>query len=104
MSALGQKQTLAALSRHAAFLNMTQTTMPITIIAAAKTIRKVLVSSAMERPFFPGPAQCACSSGHVSANTSALPQKADMCGALAHVCYGPIADDTIARPLFLLRL
>src|SRR5262245_1079170 len=23
---------------------------------------------------------------------SALPQKADMCGALAHVCFGPIAD------------
>jgi hypothetical protein len=26
---------------------------------------------------------------------SALPPKADMCGALAHVCFGPIAD--IAR-------
>ena len=52
MSALGQKRTFAAHSRHAAFLNMTKTTMPITIIAAAKTIRKVLVSSAMERPFF----------------------------------------------------
>jgi hypothetical protein len=24
--------------------------------------------------------------------TSALPLKADMCGALAHVCFGPIAD------------
>jgi hypothetical protein len=47
MSALGHGH-----SRHAAFLNMTKTTMPITIIAAAKTIRKVLVSSAMERPFF----------------------------------------------------
>jgi hypothetical protein len=23
---------------------------------------------------------------------SALPPKADMCGALAHVCFGPIAD------------
>jgi hypothetical protein len=23
---------------------------------------------------------------------SALPQKADMCGALDHVCFGPIAD------------
>jgi hypothetical protein len=23
---------------------------------------------------------------------SALPLKADMCGALAHVCFGPIAD------------
>jgi hypothetical protein len=23
---------------------------------------------------------------------SALPPKADMCGAIAHVCFGPIAD------------
>jgi hypothetical protein len=53
MSALGQKRTFAAHSRHTAFLNMTQTTMPITMIAAAKTIRKTLVSSAMEHPFFP---------------------------------------------------
>jgi hypothetical protein len=51
MSTLGQKQAFAAYSRHEAFLNMAQTTTPITIIAAAKTIRKVLVSSAMERPF-----------------------------------------------------
>ena len=71
MSAKGQERTLAAYSRHEAFLNMTQTTIPITIIAAAKIIRKVLASSAMERPFFPGPAQCACSAGQVSANTSA---------------------------------
>ena len=52
MFALGQKRTFAALSRHADFLNTTQTTMLITIIAAAKTIRKVLGSSSMDRPFF----------------------------------------------------
>jgi len=51
MSALGHKQTFAAYWGHEAFLNMTQTTMPITTIAATKTIRKVLASSAMERPF-----------------------------------------------------
>jgi hypothetical protein len=27
---------------------------------------------------------------------SALPPKADMCGAIAHVCFGPIADISIA--------
>jgi hypothetical protein len=31
---------------------------------------------------------------------SALPPKADMCGALAHVCFGPIAD-IAARHEFL---
>jgi hypothetical protein len=36
---------------HETFLNMTQTTKAITIVAAAKTIRKVLVSSAMGAPF-----------------------------------------------------
>ena len=28
---------------------------------------------------------------------SALPPKADMCGALAHVCFGPIADIVASR-------
>ena len=28
----------------------------------------------------------------VQKGTSALPPKADMCTALAHVCFGPIAD------------
>ena len=28
---------------------------------------------------------------------SALPLKADMCGALAHVCFGPIADITLSE-------
>src|SRR5262245_31047535 len=31
-------------------------------------------------------------SGHRQAVMSALPPKADMCSALAHVCFGPIAD------------
>ena len=85
MSAMGHKRTFAAYLRHEAFLNMTQTTMPNTIVAAAKIIRNVLASSAMERPFFPGPAQCACSSEHVSANTSALRPKANMCGVKGNV-------------------
>ena len=70
MSALGQKRTFAlqqvmsalpaileeAFGRgHETFLNMTQTTKPITITAAAKMIRKVLASSAMVRPFFQPP-------------------------------------------------
>jgi hypothetical protein len=70
MSALGQKQTFALqqvmsaypqywrdhLGRgHETFLNITQTTKPMTITAAAKMIRKVLVSSAMLRPFFQPP-------------------------------------------------
>ena len=37
---------------HETFLNTVQTTKAITIITAAKTIRKVLVSSAMGLPFF----------------------------------------------------
>jgi hypothetical protein len=51
MSALGRQQTVAACARQVTFLNMIQTAMPTPKIAAAKTIRKVLVSSAMERPF-----------------------------------------------------
>ena len=31
-------------------------------------------------------------SGFSQTAMSALPPKADMCGALAHVCFGPIAD------------
>jgi hypothetical protein len=31
-------------------------------------------------------------SGFLQKVMSALPPKADMCGALAHVCFGPIAD------------
>jgi hypothetical protein len=31
-------------------------------------------------------------SGHVPMVMSALPPKADMCSALAHVCFGPKAD------------
>ena len=31
-------------------------------------------------------------SGHAAMVMSALHLKADMCGALGHVCYGPIAD------------
>jgi hypothetical protein len=50
MSALDHKR-VAAYSRHVTFLNMIQTAMPTPKTAAAKTIRKVLVSSAMERPF-----------------------------------------------------
>src|SRR5262249_37078075 len=53
VSAKGDKRTFEAYSRYETLLNMTQTTMPITVIAAAKIIRKVLVSIAMERPFFP---------------------------------------------------
>jgi len=30
---------------------------------------------------------------------SALPPKADLCGAIAHVCFGPIADIVSAPPL-----
>jgi len=41
--------------RHVTFLNMIQTAMPTPKIAAAKTIRKVLMSSAMERPFLRDP-------------------------------------------------
>ena len=37
-------------------------------------------------------------SGHQSRVMSALPPKADMCSALAYVCFGPIAD--IDRLLF----
>jgi hypothetical protein len=51
MSALGRQRTVAAYSRQVTFLNMIQTAMPTPKIAAAKTIRKVLVSSAMELPF-----------------------------------------------------
>ena len=43
---------------HETFLNTVQTTKAITIIATAKTIRKVLVSSAMELALF-APVQCA---------------------------------------------
>jgi hypothetical protein len=36
---------------------------------------------------------------------SALPPNADMCGALAHVCFGPIADIACFNPdLWLGRL
>src|SRR5262245_50969671 len=28
---------------------------------------------------------------------STLPPKADMCGAMAHVCFGPIADNSLRR-------
>ena len=45
---------------HETFLNTVQTTKAITIIATAKTIRKVLVSSAMELALF-APVQCAYS-------------------------------------------
>jgi hypothetical protein len=31
-------------------------------------------------------------SGHAPMAVSALSLKADVCGALAHVCYGPTAD------------
>jgi hypothetical protein len=31
-------------------------------------------------------------SGHPQKAMSALPPEADMCGALLHVCFGPIAD------------
>jgi hypothetical protein len=31
---------------------------------------------------------------------SALPPKADMCSALAHICFGPIADIVAASKLF----
>jgi hypothetical protein len=34
---------------------------------------------------------------------SALPPKADMCGALAHVCFGPEADETSRLIRDLLR-
>jgi len=34
-------------------------------------------------------------SGHVTMIMSALPPKADVCSAIVHVCFGPIAD--IAR-------
>ena len=34
-------------------------------------------------------------SGHPQNVMSALPPKADMCGALAHVCFGPIADISV---------
>ena len=44
---------------HETFLNTVQTTKAITIITAAKTIRKVLGSSAMGLPFFLTPGQCA---------------------------------------------
>jgi hypothetical protein len=30
---------------------------------------------------------------------SALPPKADMCGALAYVCFGPIADICLGTPV-----
>jgi hypothetical protein len=39
---------------------------------------------------------CDCKSGHLRFVMSALPPKADMCSALADVCFGPIAD--IATP------
>jgi hypothetical protein len=45
-------------------------------------------------------------SGHVHCTRVCLP-KADMCGALAHVCFGPIADSCIAakrRKLFALNV
>jgi hypothetical protein len=32
---------------------------------------------------------------------SALPPKADMCGALGHACFGPIADSYTAAKVFL---
>jgi hypothetical protein len=32
---------------------------------------------------------------------SALPPKADMCSALAHVCFGPKADITISLNYFV---
>ena len=71
MSALGQKQTCAAQKSdvrfvpvsdmaHETFLNTVQTTKAITIIATAKTIRKVLGSSAMGLALF-APVQCAYS-------------------------------------------
>src|SRR5262249_41734558 len=50
ISALGQKRTFAEHSCHPAFLSITQMTTPITKIAATKTIRKVFVSSAIQRP------------------------------------------------------
>jgi hypothetical protein len=34
-------------------------------------------------------------SGHAAMVMSALPPKADMCGALAHVCFGPVAGKPI---------
>jgi hypothetical protein len=36
----------------------------------------------------------------VQKGMSALPPKADMCGALAYVCYGPKADiDAVTLPI-----
>src|SRR5512143_3111580 len=35
-------------------------------------------------------------SGHPQTVMSALPPEADMCGALAHVCFGPKADNGAA--------
>jgi hypothetical protein len=39
--------------------------------------------------------------GAVELSMSALPPKADMCGAQAHVCFGPIADMTASFDYFV---
>ena len=109
---------------HEIFLNMAQTTKATAIIAAAKTIRKVLVSSAMGPPFLapvrcaysgypPGQLILACGARTVHRRSGPLVARklvpdvrfgslADICSAKRHVRFTPESGHSVARSECLL--